>query len=328
LRVQLLPGALLEAGSAEQKRRLEGNNESGVEGRKMRLAALVSMGLLLLMLAACAEAETIKVPGGAPDLTTALRDARYGDTVLVYPGKYRIQAKLKCGVKLVSAAGPESTTLWNRRWHILRLMDCDMDTEVNGFTFDGVDCNKALACTLGTPSIVNNVIKGPWDGISLQKCNAFIKGNTVEGCNRGISVDMGNPEIVENVIFKNGDGLYLYSSSAIVSRCKIVRNTRGIFIAGYSYPTIGGSLSAANDIISNGFPIYNEGRRIEGTQYTDVREVAIATHNYWGSLCPEKRKFRGEVLISPWVNVDHDSTFTACPEPAPTGGAEKSGETP
>jgi len=294
----------------------------------MRLAALVLMGSLLL--AACAEAETVKVSGSAADLATALREARYGDTVLVYPGKYHIQTRMKSGVKLLSAAGPESTTLWNKRWHILKLMDCDMDTEVKGFTFDGFGCNKSLACTLGTPSIVNNVIKGSWDGINLQKSNAFIKGNRIEGCNRGIAVDTGNPEIIDNVLLKNGDALYLYSSSAIVASCKIEKNSRGIFLSGYSYPTIGGSLSAANDILDNGFPIYNEGRRIEGTAYTDTREVAIATHNYWGSLCPDKKKFRGEVLISPWVNAGHDSTLKACPEPAPspTGGTEKSGETP
>lgn len=301
----------------------------------MRLAALVSMILLLAL--ACADAETFKVPSEVPDLATALREARYGDTVLVYPGKYKIQTKVKSGTKLISAAGPESTTLWNKRWHILRLIDCDMDTQVSGFTFDGKGCNKALACTLGAPSITDNVILGSWDGLSLQKCNAFIKGNRIEGCNRGIAVDEGNPEIVEDVLFQNIDALYLFTSSAVISKCRIEKNSRGIFIGGYSYPTIGGSLAAANDIIGNGFPIYNEGRRIEGTLYTDTREVAIATHNYWGSLCPEKRKFRGEVLFSPWLDAAHDSTFTACPEPAPgttpvttpetTGGAEKTGET-
>lgn len=281
----------------------------------MRIVAMTAVSIVLL--GTCLEASTHRVPGDVKDLSQALRQARYGDTVLVYPGKYRLQGKVKSGVKLLSAAGPESTTLWNKRWHIVKMNDCDMDTEVSGFTLDGLGCNIAIACTLGAPVISGNVIKGTWDGISLQKCNAFVKGNRIEGCNRGIAIDSGNPELVENTILKNAEGLYLLSASPVVARCTIKSNGRAVFLAGYSYPTIGGSLSTANDIMDNGFSLYNEGRRIEGSLYTDQREVAVATHNYWGSLCPDKGKFRGEVVYSPWVNAEHDSVLKECPPPLP-----------
>lgn len=292
----------------------------------MRIAALIAIATILL--GTGVEGTTFRVPGDVKDLSQALREARYGDTVLVYPGKYKLQSKVKSGVKLLSAAGPESTTLWNKRWHIVRMNDCDMDTQVSGFTMDGVGCNIAVACTLGAPVITGNVIKGAWDGISLQRCNAFIKGNRIEGCNRGISIDSGNPELVENTLLKNGEGLYMLSSSPLVARCVIRSNGRAIFLAGYSYPTIGGTLSTANDIIDNGYSLYNEGRRIEGSLYTDEREVAVATHNYWGSLCPDKSKFRGDVVYSPWVNAEHDSILKECPPPLPEKTEEpaKTGE--
>jgi parallel beta-helix repeat protein len=284
----------------------------------MRVAAVA---ILMVMLASVVWAETFRVPVEDKDLAVALSQASYGDTVLVFPGKYKLQARLKAGVKLLSVAGPESTTLWNKRWHILKLDDCDLETEIRGFTFDGVGCNIAIACTLGTPTIVGNVIRGSWDGIALQRCSAFVKGNTIEGCNRGISVESGNPEIIENTLVRNGEAIYLFSSSAIVARCKFTSNSKGVYLAGYSYPTIGGSLTAANDFVGSGYGIYNDGRRIEGSLYTDEREVAVATYNYWGSLCPEKRKFLGDVVFSPWVSAAHDSTYTQCP-PAP---AEKTG---
>ena len=283
---------------------------------------VVAISILLVMLASVAWAETFRVPVEDKDLAVALSQATYGDTVLVYPGKYKLQARLKAGVKLLSVAGPDSTVLWNKRWHILRLDDCDLETEIRGFTFDGAGCNIAIACTLGTPSIIGNVIRSAWDGMSLQRCNAFIKGNTIEGCNRGIAVEGGNPELVENTFGSNGEDVYLFSSSAIVARCKFASNGKALYLAGYSYPTIGGSLAAANDFVGKGYGVYNDSRRVEGSLYTDEREVAVATHNYWGSLCPSKRKLLGDVVISPWVNAAHDSTYTECPQALP----EKAGE--
>jgi len=276
--------------------------------------------LVVLMLASVAVGEVYRVPLEHKDLSQVIIKAKYGDTVLVYPGRYHIQSRLRTGVKLLSVQGPDSTVLWNKRWHILEMEDCDLETQVTGFTFEGIGCNIAIACTSGSPVITGNVVKGPWDGISLQRCNAFLRGNVVEGCNRGIVVNSCNPEIVETRVTKNGEGIYLYSGSPIIARCKIVNNGKAIFIQGYSYPVIGGSLSASNDIADNGYAIYNDGRKISGSLYTDEREVAVATHNYWGSLCPEKSKFSGAVVYTPWANAAHDSTYEECP-PVPAGEA-------
>ena len=73
----------------------------------MRIAALITMATLLL--GARVEGATHRVPNDVKDLSQALREAKYGDTVLVFPGKYHLQSRLKSGVKLLSAAGPEST---------------------------------------------------------------------------------------------------------------------------------------------------------------------------------------------------------------------------
>jgi parallel beta-helix repeat protein len=261
-----------------------------------------------------ADAETYRIPQDFEDVRMALREADYGDTVLVYPGRYKVQGRVRSGVVVTSAEGPDSTILWNNRWHILELDDCDMATVISGLTFEGRGCNISLACSTGAPVIEDNVIEQSWDGISLYRCNALIRNNTIKGCNRALYIDMSDPEVVDNVIVNNGDGFYLISSAPIIARCRIESNGRAILIRGHSYPTIGGSLSTANDIIENGYSLYNDGLRIEGTQYTDQREVAIATHNYWGSLCPDRGKMRGEVVFRPWTDEKHQEAYEECPE--------------
>lgn len=127
-------------------------------------------------------------------------------------------------------------------------------------------------------------------------------------------MDHSDPEIVENEFYKNGDALSIVSSSPVIARCTFDRNSRAILILGHSYPTIGGSLNTANNILKNGYTIYNAGLKIEGTEYTDKPEVAVATYNYWGSECPDEKRMRGEVVIKPWTNAAHDTLFEECPE--------------
>jgi hypothetical protein len=285
----------------------------------MRIAMILLLGIAAvgLVLEAGPEAKTLTVSRENNDLWAALREATYGDTVLVYPGIYRLQARLRSGVKLLSVEGPDSTILQNDRWHILKLNDCDIETKVSGFTFNGRGSNVCIACTTGAPLVVDNVIKDSWDGLSFYQCNAFVKGNTITGCNRGIYMDYSDPEVVETTIFKNADGISMISSAPVIARCRLERNGRAILIQGHSYPTIGGMLSTANDIVNNSFNLYNAGLRIDGTQYTDQREVAVATHNYWGSDCPNERRMRGDVIYKPWTNAEHDTTLEVCPEPPP-----------
>lgn len=282
----------------------------------MRITVAVAVGIAFVVagLDIGCEAKTLRVPEQYEDLRMAVREATYGDTVLVSPGRYRIQERLRSGVKLLSTKGPDSTVVWNQRWHILKLVDCDIETQVSGFTFDGEGCNICLACTTGTPMITDNVIRGSWDGISLFQCNAFIRDNHISGCNRAINIDSSNPEVLENEFTKNGDALSVISAAPVISRCRFEHNSRAILILGHSYPTIGGSLSMANDILRNGFTVYNAGLRIDGTNFTDQREVAVATHNYWGSNCPDEGRMRGEVALRPWTNAEHDTLFEVCPD--------------
>jgi hypothetical protein len=282
----------------------------------MRIGVLVAVGFFAatFILQTSLEARTLSVPAEYKDVEMALREAGYGDTVLISPGRYKVQAPLGSGIVITSTDGPDSTILWNKRWHILELLDCDMATVVSGLTFDGMGCNICLACTTGAPVIEGNVIKDSWDGINMFKCNATIRKNVITGCNRGLHLDNSDPEVIENELRHNSDAISLISSAPLIARCTLDHNGRAFLILGHSYPTIGGSLSTANDILTNGYSIYNAGLRIEGTQLTDQREVAVATHNYWGSECPDEGSFRGEVVYRPWTDAGHDSLFERCPE--------------
>jgi parallel beta-helix repeat protein len=295
-------------------------------GIKMRISAILLMGLMsaVFLTASPVGADTYRVPQDFADMRKALDTAAYGDTVLVSPGKYRVQARVRSGVVVVSNQGADSTVLWNNRWHILELDDCDMATLVSGFTFEGKGCNVCFACSTGAPVIEGNVIKQSWDGINLYKCNALIRDNTILGCNRGIHMDTSDPEVVGNLIRNDGDGISMISSAPVIARCTFQKNGRALLILGHSYPTIGGSLSSANDFLSNGYTVYNAGLRIEGTMYTDQREVAVASYNYWGSLCPDRKKMRGEVVIRPWTDAKHEATYEECPqEGAAEGGGSR-----
>ena len=287
----------------------------------MKIREVVFLGFVAaVLLAQCSvEAKTYLVPQEVDDVRMALREASYGDTVLVSPGRYRVQARIRSGVVLTSTDGPDSTILWNKRWHILELDDCDMATKISGFTFEGKGCNICFACTTGAPVIEGNVIKQSWDGISLYRCNALIKDNIIKGCNRGIQMDYSDPEILNTVFMNNGDAMSIISSAPVIARCRLEQNGRALLILGHSYPTVGGSLETANSFISNGYSVYNAGLRIEGTQYTDEREVAVAAYNYWGSLCPDDRKMRGAVVFRPWTDADYETTYEECPEEPPSG---------
>jgi parallel beta-helix repeat protein len=285
----------------------------------MKIWTAVFLGLVVMipLTQRSLEATTYRVPQDIDDMRMALREASYGDTVLVSPGRYRLQGRIRSGVVLTSTDGPDSTVLWNRRWHILELNDCDMATKISGFTFEGKGCNISFACTTGAPVIEGNVIKQSWDGIGLYRCNALIKDNVIMGCNRGIHMDYSDPEILDNTLENNGDALSIISSAPVIARCTLKKNGRALLILGHSYPTVGGTLSTANSFISNGYSVYNAGLRIEGTQYTDQREVAVATYNYWGSLCPEEGKMRGEVVFRPWTDAERETTYENCPEQEP-----------
>jgi hypothetical protein len=282
----------------------------------MKMVAAV-LAFLLIFQVACFS-KTIRVPLDEPSMRMALRGAYYGDTVLVYPGKYQVQERVRSGVKVLSVAGKDSTTLWNRRWHILLLNDCDMETLVSGFTFQGKGSNACVVCSTGAPVITDNIFLDSWDGVGLYRSNAFVKGNKFSGCNRALHLDESNAEILENEIVRNPNGISLVSSSPVIARNLIKSCGRGILILGHSYPVIGGSLTTANDIVSNSYDVYNEGLQIEGALFTDKREVAVATHNYWGSDCPKPR-FQNEVVYRPWTNAAHDSLFNECPGEAASG---------
>jgi parallel beta-helix repeat protein len=281
----------------------------------MKTAALVLAGLIMLLgsLQVPCWAKTFLVPEEYIDLERALYEATYGDTILVSPGKYKVQATLRSGVTIHSTHGPDSTVLWNQRWHILKLVDCDLETTISGFTFEGKGSNVCLACTTGAPVITGNVIKNSWDGINIFKCNAFVHRNTITGCNRGIHLDYSDPELLENEFRNNSDAISMISSSPVIAQSTFERNGRAILIHGHSYPVIGGSLEAANNILGNTYTVYNRGLQIEGTEFTDRPEVAIATHNYWGGDCPKESRFRGDVIYAPWTNAEHDTLLEKCP---------------
>ena len=281
----------------------------------MRLTVSLLLGICFVAaLSQAISAETIRVPEDFEDVGWALREATYGDTILVAPGKYWVQGRLRSGVKILSAEGPDSTTLWNSRWYILKLVDCDIETVVDGFTMEGKGGNTCLACTTGAPIITNNTIRDSWDGINLVECNAFMKGNTISGCNRGAQCEFSEAQFVENNFEHNVSAISIVSAAPVIARNRFFSNGKAVLIQGHSYPTIGGRLEIANDFIENSYGVFNVGYRTDGAIFTAEREVAIATHNYWGSECPRDRLFMGEVVISPWTDAAHDTLFYDCPE--------------
>ncbi|MEO0078516.1 MAG: hypothetical protein ABIK86_05910 [candidate division WOR-3 bacterium] len=226
--------------------------------------------LFLGIMAAGAGARVIVVPDSAATIAEGLGMARTGDTVLVKPGRYEenITWPSTDGIKLYSAAGPDSTVISGGGNGRVITMGSGLTraTEIRGFEISGGKASSAagIYCP-GSPSIVGNRIRGNeahgernYGGGIL--CGSYssplIAGNEISAnvCSDtntwnyggGIYLDMNSTaEICYNLIAANicaegywnyGAGIYVTGSAGAVIWQNVIRgnlNTGGSSGRGY-----------------------------------------------------------------------------------------------
>ncbi|MCA9751326.1 MAG: right-handed parallel beta-helix repeat-containing protein [Gemmatimonadetes bacterium] len=216
----------------------------------------------ILGLAVAAPAATIHVPAEHVSIQAGVSAAQAGDTVVVAPGRYMEAIRMKPGVRLVSAAGPDSTVIKGADLgedalsdRVLEIMEGDRSTVVEGFAFErGEIAGSAIYVENASPTIRGNVIKDFGWGINLRNSeNALIEHNVIEECRTfGIMAYASSPQIWNNELSNN--------------------KPRAIAISGKeSQPVIGGSEQHTNRIFANVLAIVN-----------DSRNDIDATWNDWG----------------------------------------------
>jgi parallel beta-helix repeat protein len=208
-------------------------------------------------------ARTLTVPADHATIQAAVQAAGAGDTVLVGPGRYRELIRMKAGVVLRSAAGPDSTILEMPGLAETpldeRLLECvagvDRSTVIEGFALESLGIRgAAIWCENASPTIRGNVIHDFGWGIYLRnRSNALVENNVVKGCRSfGVMIFASSPELRGNTITDN--------------------EPTGITIGGRrSRPVIGGRAEHANRIYDNTYAVVNESRN-------DID----ATWNDWG----------------------------------------------
>ena len=195
---------------------------------------LVSL-VLVLAFSGIASATVITVPGDQPTIQQGLDAAQEGDTVLVAPGTYYevIFWPATNGIKLLSAAGAESTTI-----------DATNDSSVIHFPgLGGIDTTTVLRGFRITNG--GNVSYG--GGIYMTQSSPIIEQCVVDSNNAGGGIccnNASNPIIRFCTISQNsGGGIAFNNSSAgLVDSCTISGNSAGagggIFCRSYSNPTV------------------------------------------------------------------------------------------
>ncbi len=209
-----------------------------------------------------AGAVTTPHPGSFATIGEAIQAASPGDTVLVSPGRYVEKFRMKNGVTLRAALGPDSTILVSpggaESFMVENLIECpegiDSTTVIEGFSLDPSGIPGAgIHCESSSPTIRGNVIRRFGWGIRLRNSRAIVEDNLIEETSAfGILISASSPTIRRNEIRNN--------------------RAAGIEIAGKeSFPVIGGSLRDANKIYSNAYGIRNGSRN-------DLK----VTFNDWG----------------------------------------------
>ena len=101
---------------------------------------------------------------------------------------------------------------------------------------------------------------------------------------------------------------------ALVTMGNVLRPAKGILgVVKHSEPTIGGSLATANRFSKNSAHIKAAAYQKRGSIRTLVDKTVEVPFNYWGTDCPQKRRFRGLVMFTPWVNGEATKSLSKCP---------------
>lgn len=296
---------------------------------RLALAALIAPALLAGWASHSWAQRALRVPSQFTTLFDATRAAVPGDTVLVAPGEYRERIMLPPGLVFRSEKGADSTTLWGMATNLIEVRGGEDTTYIQGFT---INCRRGSEIGISVASsycvIENNVIVNALEGVSWQEGAGAIRNNLIQTCRTGITLSATNPIVERNRILGNIDGLRLVSASPVVQNNRFEKNRNAIQLELYSYPVIGGGLSAANDFTENGMHLVNSTLATVGTTRTQDMAVLIAKYNYWGSDCPMEgpRRFFGRCQVKPWTDQEHHGKYLDCPgkpgaEGAPPGEA-------
>ncbi len=223
-------------------------------------------GLILAMIAwsmvgysnlsfATGSAKTLKVPSDYKTIQSAIDAASSGDIVLVAPGRYEENIKLREGV-ILRGSGADATTIDGGGRQNVNVVEGAKMAVIEGFTItnsglrgktgDSMDVgisannapmtiancritgNNAGIRVLFSPSnIVNNVVSNnKVHGIYVFYSDATVKNNIIyNNESYGIYNAYSKPEIVNNTIFNNFDGIYSEVSRVVIRNSIIIKNS-------------------------------------------------------------------------------------------------------
>lgn len=199
------------------------------------------------------HAAFINVPAEYKAIQPAVNSAKPGDTVLVGPGKYKGNIKLKEAI-ILQGAGADSTVIEGDGNS--SVIEGAKGAVVEGFTITGsgkkgtigVTMDAGIICNNAPMTIANNRITGNNSGLNLyyspsNVINNEISGSAVYGIylaysdslvsnnvitgskSHGIYNSYSNPEIINNTIASNFTGIFSEVSRVVVKNNVITNNT-------------------------------------------------------------------------------------------------------
>lgn len=186
---------------------------------------------VFLFPASDAFSAILKVPVQYDNIQKAIDRASPGDTVLVAPGKYRGDIRLKEKVVL-QGAGAETTIIEGAGAG--SVIEGAKEAVVEGFTITGSGRKGSIGVTLDA-------------GISCFNAPMTIANNRIKGNNTGIKLYYSPSNVINNEITGSAFyGIYLIYSDSLIENNVISRNASHGIYNSYSNPEIANNTLTAN----------------------------------------------------------------------------------
>ena len=270
---------------------------------------------VVLSVSARAFAATIFVPKEHRTIQAALSAAKAGDTVLVSPGTYQEELRLKSNVIL--KGDKTRTPVLTKTVMAVNVQNATIE----GFTVRGGTKNShfGIVCQASQVTIRDNTVSEFHHGISADLSAVRIVHNTIEhSFNVGIIVTIGKDTLIQENHIINNEGWGIIMSE-LLGECLIIGNTIednqniGIQCLNASptirenlirYNLVGLSIDKSNPDIGT---TADAGRNaIDGNRNVAVenlgRDIVSAKLNYWGNPDgPEPRHIQGRLEYTPWL---------------------------
>jgi predicted outer membrane repeat protein/parallel beta-helix repeat protein len=185
------------------------------------------------------DCSVVEVPGDYETITQALAAVTYCDTVLVHPGVYEENITLPWGVTLMSAEGPDSTTIEAASsGSVVRI----------GYPLEAAPLQDIPPARFQGFTVTGGTV----GGILVRGCDPVITDCVITGNSHSysgaLSLDYASPTVTGCVIKDNGcSGVYAYSSRPAITGTTISGNA-GDDAGGLHYSNSHGTVS--NSIIS------------------------------------------------------------------------------